>query len=55
MKEKVSKFEVEFGKHQAFGAINGTHIPVQRPMELHVTTCAYVTTCTLEKIPEVIY
>lgn len=33
MKQKVSQFELKFGMPQAFGAIDGTHIPIQRPTE----------------------
>ena len=33
MKEKVSKFEAKFGMMQAFGCIDGTHIPIKCPLE----------------------
>ena len=33
MKQKVSQFEVKFGMPQAFDAIDGNHIPIQRPSE----------------------
>ena len=31
MREKVSEFEVKFGMTQAFGCIDGTHVPIKRP------------------------
>ena len=33
MREKVSEFKVKFGMIQAFGYINGTHIPIKCPLE----------------------
>ena len=33
MKENGFKFEVKFSMPQAFGAINGAHIPIQSPTE----------------------
>ena len=33
MKKKVFYFEVKFGMPQVFGAIDGTHISIQRPTE----------------------
>ena len=33
MKVKVSEFECKFGMKQAFGCIDGTHIPIRRPLE----------------------
>ena len=33
MKVKVSKFECKFGMKHAFGCIDGTHIPIRRPLE----------------------
>ena len=33
MEEKIAKFEVRFGMPCAFGCIDGTHIPIQRPSE----------------------
>ena len=33
MKRKVFQFEIKFGMPQAFGAIDGTHIPIQRSKE----------------------
>ena len=33
MKVKVSEFECKFGVKQAFGCIDGTHIPILRPRE----------------------
>ena len=33
MKHKVSQFEVEYGKMQAFGCNDGTHIPIMCPKE----------------------
>ena len=32
MREIVSKFEVKFGIPQAFGCIDGTHVPLKRPL-----------------------
>ena len=32
MKSKVAEFESKFGMTQAFGCIDGTHIPIQRPL-----------------------
>ena len=31
-RQKVSEFELKFGMIQAFGCINGTHIPIKRPI-----------------------
>ena len=33
MREKISEFEMKFGMTQAFGCIDGTHIPIQCPVE----------------------
>ena len=33
MREKVAEFEVKYGCIQAFGCIDGTHIPIKRPPE----------------------
>ena len=33
MRKKISEFEVQFGMPQAFGCIDGTHIPILRPSE----------------------
>ena len=33
MKEKVSEFEAKFGIIQAFGCIDGTHVPIKCPLE----------------------
>ena len=33
MREKVSEFEMRFGMSQAFGCIDGTHIPIQRAIQ----------------------
>lgn len=33
MREKVSEFEMRFGLSQAFGCIDGTHIPIKRPVK----------------------
>ena len=33
MKEKISQFETKFGMTQAFGCIDGTHIPIVCPSE----------------------
>ena len=33
MREKVSEFEAKFGMIQAFGCIDGTHIPIKCPLE----------------------
>nr|XP_058964054.1 putative nuclease HARBI1 [Pocillopora verrucosa] len=33
MREKVAEFEAKFGMTQAFGCIDGTHIPIQCPSE----------------------
>jgi hypothetical protein len=32
MRQKVSEFETKFGMVQAFGCIDGTHIPMKRPI-----------------------
>ena len=32
MRKKVSEFETKFGMTQAFGCIDGTHVPVRRPL-----------------------
>ena len=32
IREKVSEFEIMFGMIQAFGCIDGTHIPIKRPL-----------------------
>ena len=32
MRQKVSEFELKFGMIQAFGCIDGTHIPIKRPV-----------------------
>ncbi|XP_046858633.1 protein ALP1-like [Xenia sp. Carnegie-2017] len=32
MRKKVAEFETRFGITQAFGCIDGTHIPIQRPL-----------------------
>ena len=32
MREKVSEFEITFGMIQAFGCIDGTHIPIKTPL-----------------------
>ncbi|XP_065651012.1 uncharacterized protein LOC136079217 [Hydra vulgaris] len=32
MRNKVSEFESKFGMTQAFGCIDGTHIPIRRPL-----------------------
>lgn len=31
MRQKVSEFEAKFGMTQAFGCIDGTHVPIRRP------------------------
>ena len=31
MRRKVSEFEIKFGMTQAYGCIDGTHIPLKRP------------------------
>ena len=31
MRRKVSEFELKFGMTQAFGCIDGTHVPLKRP------------------------
>ena len=31
MRKKVAEFEVKYGLVQAFGCIDGTHIPIKRP------------------------
>jgi len=33
MRQKVAEFESKFGMPQAFGCIDGTHIPLKRPGE----------------------
>ena len=33
MRKKVSEFEANFGMTQAFGCVDGTHIPIKRPSE----------------------
>ena len=33
MKQKVSEFETKFGMVQVFGCIDGTHIPIKRPIK----------------------
>lgn len=33
MRTKVSKFEAKFGMIQAMGCIDGTHIPIKRPIK----------------------
>ena len=33
MRKKISEFEVMFGMPQAFGCIDGTHIPILRPID----------------------
>ena len=33
MRQKVSKFEAKFGMEQAFGCIDGTHVPIKRPVK----------------------
>ena len=33
MRRKVSEFEAKFGIVQAFGCIDGTHVPIQRPIK----------------------
>jgi hypothetical protein len=33
MQEKISEFEVMFGMSQAFGCIDGTHVPILRPVD----------------------
>lgn len=33
MQEKVAEFEAKYGRVQAFGCIDGTHIPTKRPQE----------------------
>lgn len=33
VKQELSQFEVKFGLPQAFGAIDVTHLPIQRPTE----------------------
>ena len=32
MRHKVSEFELKFGMTQAFGCIDGTHVPIKRPI-----------------------
>ena len=32
-REKVSRFEAKFGMIQAFGCIDGTHVPIKCPLE----------------------
>ena len=33
MIEKAAQFEAKYGMHQAFGCIDGTHVPILRPIE----------------------
>ena len=33
MREKVSEFEAKFGMIQAFGCIDGIHVPIKCPLE----------------------
>ena len=33
MRQKVSEFEAKFGMVQAFECIDGTHVPVKRPVK----------------------
>ena len=33
MRQQVAEFESKFGMPQAFGCIDGTHIPLKRPSE----------------------
>ena len=33
MRQKVSEFEAKFGMVQAFGCIDGTHVPIKRPVK----------------------
>jgi hypothetical protein len=33
MREKIAEFEAKYGLVQAFGCIDGTHIPIKRPQE----------------------
>ena len=33
MREKIAEFEAKYGFIQAFGCIDGTHIPIKRPQE----------------------
>ena len=33
MIEKAAEFVSKFGMHQAFGCIDGTHVPILRPLE----------------------
>ena len=33
MRQKVSEFKTKFGMPQAFGCIDGTHIPIKRPIK----------------------
>lgn len=33
MRQKVSEFEAKFGIVQAFGCIDGTHVPIKRPVK----------------------
>ena len=33
MIEKISEFEAKYGMPLAFGAIDGTHIPLEKPIE----------------------
>ena len=32
MRAKVAEFETQFGMVQAFGSVDGTHIPIRRPV-----------------------
>ena len=32
-RQKVSEFELKFGMTQAFGCIDGTHVPLKRPQK----------------------
>ena len=34
MKQKVFQFEAKFGMPRAIGAVDGTHIPIQRPTKI---------------------
>ena len=33
MRKKVAEFELKVAMHQAFGCIDGTHIPIIRPSD----------------------
>jgi hypothetical protein len=37
MRAKVAEFEAQFGMIQAFGSIDGTHIPIRRPVVDYLT------------------